>query len=333
MIIKSNISSEADKCWNLRLNGNKFATIHHTQEYIEYVKQARKQPSYYITFETKDEVVGQVALHRLSRAEKKIKSTFKKIPASNSISKLFSGIKPMFVWDFGPVIFNDDFRDEIYSEIAKFSKKFKGPIKGSLHPLDYPAEELSKYGWNEKKMGTFLIDLTLSQEQLWKNVDRQSGRKAVKRALNNGIKIKPIENINDLKTHHVLLNEGKEMADLGNYPFRSLELSWKMLRKVGQFGFIAWKDNIPLASTLVTTFNGYLNEWGFAESKKDREELLGATDLIKWNLIEWGHKSGFRYFDLSGVEPEPSNTKEKGIFRFKKKWGGKLVNWYHYTFV
>ena len=333
MVLKTIQSSEADKNWNQRLKGNKFATIHQTHEYVEYVKLARNQPSYYITFENRGEVVGQLALHRLSRAERKIKSKLSNIPKLYMISKLFSNLKPIYVWDYGPIIFKNDFRDEIFSEILKFPKKFKAPIKGSLHPLSNPTEQLIKNGWKEKRMGTFLIDLTLPEDQLWHNIDHHSGRKAVNRAMKKGVIINPIRDINDLKIHHSLLNEGKKMAQLPEYPFESLEFSWRMLNKVGQSGFIAWLDDRPLASTLVTTFNGYLNEWGFAESKYDRDNLLSGSDVIKWHLIKWGQKSNFRIFDLSGVELDPSNKKERGIFNFKKKWGGALTECYNYTFT
>ena len=105
-----------------------------------------------------------------------------------------------------------------------------------------------------------------------------------------------------------------------------------MLKNVGQKGFIARLDEKPIASTLITSFNGYINEQGFSRSKDDYEQLLNGTDMIKWHVIKWGHDTGRKIFDLSGVEADLSDKKNQGIFKFKKKWGGQFQDWYHYSF-
>ena len=40
--------------------------------------------------------------------------------------------------------------------------------------------------------------------------------------------------------------------------------------------------------------------------------------------------SGFRYYDLSGVDPYAKDEKARGILRFKEKWGGKMVLYHEY---
>ena len=39
--------------------------------------------------------------------------------------------------------------------------------------------------------------------------------------------------------------------------------------------------------------------------------------------MEWGIKNKMKYYDLSGFNPEPISSKEEGIIKYKKKWGGK----------
>lgn len=333
MTLETLISPVPDNVWNDRLVGNYLSTVHQTSDYTEYIKKISKQPSFYIHFKNNNDVVGQMVLHRISRVRRRLEFKLNKLPFASTMLNLTNNMKPMYVWHFGPSIFNQDFRNEIFHEIAKLPSKIGGPIKGSVHPMDVSALDLVMNNWKEKKIATILIDLTKSEEELWNNIDRQSGRKAVKRALNKGVKITSIENIEDLKIHHKLLNEGMEIAKLGKYPFRYLEESWNMLKNIGQYGFVAWLDDKPLASTLMTTFNGYVNEWGFARSKYDRDNLLNGPDLIKWQIIKWGHESKFRIFDLSGIDPSSSSTKDQGILKFKKKWGGTIRDWYHYTFV
>ena len=37
------------------------------------------------------------------------------------------------------------------------------------------------------------------------------------------------------------------------------------------------------------------------------------------------------YYDLAGANPNPLTEKEKGILRYKKKWGGKKHEYYIVT--
>jgi len=331
MTIKLQLSEKFDKNWNKRLLENPLSTVHQTSDYAEYIKKVSKQPVLYVTFENNGKTSAQMVLFRASRLQRRLEFKLNQIPLMSKLFYFTKNLYPVYMWHYGPVIFDQEHKSEIFSELSKLSKILSAPISGSLHPQFGQAVELSKNGWSEKKMATFLIDLSLPEDELWKKIDRHSGRKAVIRAINKGVVVKPIKNLNDLRIHHQLLNEGMEIANLGSYPFQSLKSSWEMLDKIGQFGFIAYLNDVPLASTLVTTFNGYVNEWGFARSKFDKKNLLNGTDLIKWHIIKWGHQSGFRIFDLTGVDPSSSDKKYEGIFKFKKKWGGTLQDWYLYN--
>jgi len=321
MTVTTKISTQADAQWNNRLLKSPFGTVHQTVEYSEFRKKMLDNSVNYITFESNDKIVGQLVLLGFSRIKKKIDSKFGKLSFAKKLGDLVSTIKPMYLWYYGPIIFDNDYRSQVFEEIAQLPRKLKSPITGSLHPLDQPSQELKNKDWKEKKKGTFLVDLTLSEKELWKKIDRQSGRKAVNRALKKGIKVEQIKDLDDLKIHHRLLNEGREIAKLPKIPFERIEAHWNMLSNIGDVGFIAWLEERPLASTLVTTFNGYLNEQGFARSKFDFKNLMNGTDLIKWHIIKWGHEGGFQTFDLSGVEIDSADKKHEGIFKFKKKMG------------
>jgi lipid II:glycine glycyltransferase (peptidoglycan interpeptide bridge formation enzyme) len=81
---------------------------------------------------------------------------------------------------------------------------------------------------------------------------------------------------------------------------------------------------------MISTFNGYLNEWGAAQAWEDISEHLYGNDLLRYHIIEWGHQAGYRFYDQSGISTS-SSSKELGIFRFKTKWGGEIVNYNSYT--
>lgn len=332
MSLITKIDTEPDTDWNKRLADDKNSTVHQTADFGIFQSERQNQPTYYITFKKNNKIVGQLVLLKFSRIERKFQNLSRRSSLVSKLMKTVKNLKPIYIWYFGPSIFETSHKEEIFKEISKLGKKFNAPIRGSLRPLDHSVAELFSNNWTEIKKGTFLIDLTQSPETLWNNIDRQSGRKAVNRALKRGIKVTEIKNLDELKIHHNLLLQGREIANMTGPSFNFIKLRWELLRNVGSKGFIAWLDEQPIASTLLTSFNGYINEQGFARSKMDKEQLLNGTDMIKWHIIKWGANSGCKTFDLSGVEADLSDKKNQGIFKFKKKWGGTYQNWYHYSF-
>ena len=63
----------------------------------------------------------------------------------------------------------------------------------------------------------------------------------------------------------------------------------------------------------ISFFNSYLNEWGVGRSILDYDEKLYSQDLLKWEIICWGKKNNFSYFDLTVANPTPDNDKEIGF--------------------
>ena len=198
MELKTIIKKKVGKEWNEVIKTHNLATFHQTSNYAEYWEQTRGQPSYFISIMDGSNVAAVLVLHKASLLQRRLETKIQNLSFSSSILSLVKNVKTFYLWEYGPLIFNEEHKSEIFSEINKLKKIFKGPIDGSLHPLTDSASELTKYGWKETKLGTFIIDLTLSEEQLWKNIDRHSGRKAVNRAKKNAIKMKPIKNLDDL---------------------------------------------------------------------------------------------------------------------------------------
>ena len=122
------------------------------------------------------------------------------------------------------------------------------------------------------------------------------------------------------------MNETK--SKIGNsVDLSTTETLWKNLHPIGLSGFMAYENDIPIGGIVVSSFNNYINEWGIARSERDTSAKLYSQDLLKWQIIEWGLEKKFRYYDLSGSNPDSTNAKELGIYRYKQKWGGNLVRY------
>ena len=158
-------------------------------------------------------------------------------------------------------------------------------------------------------------------------MDKNSAQKNISRAINRGVKLESIskKNLND---YYHLVKDSRISLGLDYGSFDEMSDMWNILEPVGYSGFLAKLNDIPVAGLGFSFFNKYVNEWGVARSQLDYDENLYSQDLIKWEIIRWGKKNKMKWYDLTGVNPNPSNKKEEGIFRYKKKWGGIQKNYY-----
>ncbi|MBN2289727.1 MAG: GNAT family N-acetyltransferase, partial [Candidatus Glassbacteria bacterium] len=107
---------------------------------------------------------------------------------------------------------------------------------------------------------------------------------------------------------------------------RNLTEMWRILRPAGMLEiFLASRQGELLGGLGVWQHAGVVVEWGSVQSERARVEKLYCSDLLKWEVIRWGHGRGYRLYDLAGVAPDPdrADPKKRGIYQFKAKWGGR----------
>ena len=62
-------------------------------------------------------------------------------------------------------------------------------------------------------------------------------------------------------------------------------------------------------------------------------ENLHNGDVLCWEMIKWAKEQGVRYFNMTGFDIDPKNSRQQGIRRFKSKWGGECVDYGYYSKV
>jgi lipid II:glycine glycyltransferase (peptidoglycan interpeptide bridge formation enzyme) len=156
-------------------------------------------------------------------------------------------------------------------------------------------------------------------------MDKHSVRKNIQRSQKRNVEVYEMQS-SDLPYYFEMIKETKQKEG-SKVKYEDFENLWNLLSSVGMTGFVAYKEKQLVGGILISSFNGLINEWGVARSKFDTEKKLYSQDYIKWKIIEWGIGKGCKYFDLTGVNPNPKSSKEKGILRFKKKFGGKMAEY------
>lgn len=308
-----------DKDWNKRLLKSGLGTIYQSEERGLFLEK-QNVPNYFIKFlNNSGEIVGQLLVSLRTRYDsKELKSRIlKHTPIIPKIS---------CEWSYGPIVFDPKLLPEIYSTLENFLKTQKFYVKGWTHPMaNTNPTNLSK-PFIIRPWGTFVIDLSKSKDQIYSNIAKHSGRKNIERSIKRGVKIEEI-NESTLLEYYDLISVTKNESSRVASDFKFLERRWKMFKPLGFSGFLARYNDKPIGGLLFTYMNGYIIEIGVARSQFDTKNHLYSQDLLKWNLIKWGLENNMKYYDLTGYNPHPHSKKEEGINHYKKKWGGKPINY------
>jgi len=97
------------------------------------------------------------------------------------------------------------------------------------------------------------------------------------------------------------------------------------------FGFNCYLESKMIGSILVF----YRGEEGYiAFNVSDSEyRQYRPNDLLYWEAIKKLIHAGVKKVNLGLVEKNPESSREKGLYKFKKKWNGRLfTRFYFYYF-
>ena len=238
-------------------------------------------------------------------------------------------IAPVYLWHGGPVVLSGDPKTIILTLLSEVERLAKAErvvriepseltILNGLFPLD---------NWSPKMWATYRVDLQLDKETLWRNL-KNSARKAIRRAERDGVTVREISSLEELRDYYDFTEECAKRLGKRMYGFEDIATMWKHFRTNAIYEtFVAYHGEQKIAGLSIWGFNGIISELGSFQSAEAYEKKLYGQDLIKWEVIRWGHQQGFRWFDLAGVNPNPQTPKERGIRQFKEKWGGKYVEY------
>lgn len=302
-------------------------TIYQSTAYAHYVRAIGMNPRF-IRCQKNGQTAAQLMVVESSR------------PFQLLFDQPFSGLtlalaRKVFAEDrftYGPVYSDGHAACATVQEAMHHARKTRARLSGSSSPLQTESALIfEKTGLRGKPWATFLIDLTQPLETLWQNVDK-SARKLVNRTREDGVIVREAQSTHDIRHYTDLLNQARHRNGKRPYAYKDHTEFFNVLVKQEGVAriLLAEKDGHLLAGLTITAFNGIVNEWGAGQSDFALKNKIYASDLVKWHVIEWGQKNGQRSYDLTGVNPEASDPKEQGIYRYKQKWGGVLKRYDEY---
>jgi len=166
--------------------------------------------------------------------------------------------------------------------------------------------------------GSYVIDLTQSEDNIWRNIDRIM-RQNIKTAMKKGVTI--IDGSHDLELAHKLIVETFQRSKL---PFMGFEEFNNFVKGLGDNSKILIADcnGVP-QSYVVFGFSDYCAYAIYAGNIDNQQQ--GANKLLYWEAIRLFKSLGIQRYDFVGARINPEKgSKQESINALKKRFGAQL---------
>ncbi len=167
---------------------------------------------------------------------------------------------------------------------------------------------------------TTALELSGSEEELWRGVSPKSGRSPVSQARRGGVTVSVRRDAEAIETYERLEFETRRRQGSPPYPrgffSRLFRLVEDAVLLVGEHegAIVAGMVLLPFADSVLYAYG----------ASDDRGRTSRANDMLVWEAILWSKKSGAGAFDF-GSTP----LSHPSLLKFKEKWGGKSVPLVH----
>jgi len=320
--------------WNSLITKDKNTGMYQTYEFAEYWNDYLKCKPHFLYIYEDDKAVGCLLFFKQAIAHKFL---FEK-PVINKLIPLLTFLKPVYCWINGPVILDKKMKEKVFDYIFKNASQLFPryyAIRGSYK--DYESDEkaneeikdtLQQYSVSCKMPGTYVIDLSKSLDELWKNLSKAC-RKNIKKVPKLGVKFYKDNNVQSVSRFHKIYKNFRKNMNETYFSIQNFHNQIKYMNSAdAEMAFYICELNEEVVSGLgIQKFNKLVYEVISARNTKEEMKKIPAGDYIKWQVIEHAKKKGCRLYDLMGAEPIAEDKKLQNIERFKRKFGGKFIRY------
>lgn len=318
--------------WNGLVRRAPGGTLFQTTYWADYVADYLGwQPVYLLAQDRDGQEAGLLLFFRKSLAHGWTFET----PWYPLVRPFLSRVRPVCTWLYGPLnvgaLRGGLVTRAILDEVAVHARRHgvravvdaRLPIHGVAEPEPLNAGPGSPL--RVRRQATLFVDLEAGEDVLWRRL-KPAARKNLRRLQGQGLVVERLDDPAQLPEYHELYARCRRALQLHVNHFVFWQKLWQHLRPPGCLEIFTVRQHDKLVAGLgVWAFNGLLYEFGVVQDPALQEDKVYANDLLKWEVIRWGHAQGYRLYDLVGVALHPSTPSEAGIRQFKEKWGGELV--------
>lgn len=319
MVIIREATENDKEGWNRVALESENATYAHTWQWKEVLEKGLDVETFYLLAEDRDEVIG---IYPGFLSPIKTKNIFLK-----RCKTLFSPLDT--TWDYGGPCILPNTSKKVLEELVKSMEKFaekKGVISLRISPFENTILTNilihGNYRFSSRK--TSIIDLTKSEEELWKNLNRKT-RSQVRQAKRKGLSVTEENDEKALENFYGCMKDVAEGRDFYLPPFSFYRKLHEVLHphKMVRIYLVKYNERVICSSLCLYFKDTMVTRWWGAHPKFLN---LRPYNILMWTHIEEGKQLGYKKCDLGGMPPNEKN----GVYKFKAGWGGELknVDWY-----
>jgi len=299
--------------WLRELDGN----IFHSEEWAETNRSERSQPLYFRWIDQDGRPLGQAIgierwspTHLVGRFSKHLQMESYPAVAANDAALARSMVLQVLQFARG--------------------KGFMGLTLNS-YGAAVALPELEQLGFEIESRFEFVLDLTLTDDELWHNLSQHHRRK-IKKSGQHELKFEEADTLDAIQQLRLLqknsrerrIRRGESMELLDDSHF--FETGKRYFEKhIGRV-FMLTDQGQPVTAAFVTIYSGRaFYVWG---GSSDTGFEMNAPALLFWKILPRCRELGCREFNLGGVPAEAAEPAalSHGLFRFKAGFGGRQVN-------
>jgi hypothetical protein len=167
----------------------------------------------------------------------------------------------------------------------------------------------------------YLINVE-DKDKMWSKLN-QTKRRYINKALKKDIETTFIKNNHDIEISTTIVRNTCRRAKIPGPDKKFFYDAFKILYKYRYIeGFIAYQNNIPLATVIFLKYNKKILAW--YSGKIYSKESNYANELLIWKILEYACNNNYTLFDFGGAgHPQ----KPYGVRDFKRGFGGNLTNY------
>jgi hypothetical protein len=214
------------------------------------------------------------------------------------------------------VVGKNSFNKDVLETVATYFESLKAPyININLPAAIIDTQPFIWKGYTSRTRYSYLLDLSLTKEQLWDNLSSEK-RKSVNKAEKDGLIIKQT---NDPELVFSLIIKSLERNDVAKNKSIIKNIVFEFADKKNSFAFVAYHNDMPIgASFCVIDKTEAVYLFGGFDSENKHH---GAGVSCMWQSILKAKESGLKHFDFEGsMDPK--------IERYFREFGGKLVTYF-----
>lgn len=243
---------------------------------------------------------------------------------------------------YGPVIdykkFNPNKFKDLFSQIKSWQYSFakekslncfrmdplisadKLDVLQNLGYVKSMAPTQAKYVWE--------IDITKDEEVLLAEM-KKVARYNIRNSAKAGIQVVRAKSTHEVKHFFNILSTTTKRHEFTSFNEDYFLKQFELLKDSMFNLYLAKIGNQFISAALINTYDqtGYYSHGGSLNSKELQK--YGASYLLHWEIIKDLKQRGFKTYNMWGIVPESMevNNGMQGVSDFKKRFGGKEVNY------